>query len=196
MKNIIFDLGGVILKGKAKDILNKLDTTEEEYNELIKFFDNWNDMDITNMSIEEKFDSYNFSENTKSKYKDVLLKYYELRDLNTNLINLIKALKKNNRVYILSDNNKAASLYYKKLLNNLDGYVFSYEYKTIKKDGKLFDIFLDKYKLDPKDCYFVDDTEENILVANSRGINGILYKQNDEELIEYFKEIGLIWVKR
>ncbi len=192
MKNIIFDLGGVILKGKAKDVLNKLDLTEEEYNELIKFFDNWNDMDITNMSIEEKFDSYNFSENTKSKYKDVLLKYYELRDLNTNLINLIKELKKNNRVYILSDNNKAASLYYKKLLNNLDGYVFSYEYKTIKKDGKLFDIFLDKYKLDPKDCYFVDDTEENILVANSRGINGILYKQNDEELIEYFKEIGLI----
>ena len=192
MKNIIFDLNGVILKGKAKDVLNKLDLTEEEYNELIKFFDNWNDMDITNMSIEEKFDSYNFSENTKSKYKDVLLKYYELRDLNTNLINLIKELKKNNRVYILSDNNKAASLYYKKLLNNLDGYVFSYEYKTIKKDGKLFDILLNKYNLDPKDCYFVDDTEENILVANSRGINGILYKQNDEELIEYFKEIGLI----
>lgn len=192
MKNIIFDLNGVIVKGKARDVLNKLDLTEEEYNELIKFFDNWNDMDITDMNIEEKFASYNFSENTKSKYKDVLLKYYELRDLNTNLINLIKELKKNNRVYILSDNNKAASLYYKKLLNNLDGYVFSYEYKTIKKDGKLFDIFLDKYKLDPKDCYFVDDTEENILVANSRGINGILYKQNDEELIEYFKEIGLI----
>ena len=192
MKNIIFDLNGVIVKGKARDVLNKLDLTEEEYNELIKFFDNWNDMDITDMNIEEKFASYNFSENTKSKYKDVLLKYYELRDLNTNLINLIKELKKNNRVYILSDNNKAASLYYKKLLNNLDGYVFSYEYKTIKKDGKLFDIFLDKYKLDPKDCYFVDDTEENILVANSKGINGILYKQNDEELIEYFKEIGLI----
>ena len=192
MKNIIFDLNGVIVKGKARDVLNKLDLTEEEYNELIKFFDNWNDMDITDMNIEEKFASYNFSENTKSKYKDVLLKYYELRDLNTNLINLIKELKKNNRVYILSDNNKAASLYYKKILNNLDGYVFSYEYKTIKKDGKLFDIFLDKYKLDPKDCYFVDDTEENILVANSRGINGILYKQNDEELIEYFKEIGLI----
>lgn len=192
MKNIIFDLNGVIVKGKARDVLNKLDLTEEEYNELIKFFDNWNDMDITDMNIEEKFDSYNFSENTKSKYKDVLLKYYELRDLNTNLINLIKELKNNNRVYILSDNNKAASLYYKNILNNLDGYIFSYEYKTIKKDGKLFDILLNKYNLDPKDCYFVDDTEENILVANSKGINGILYKQNDEELIEYFKEIGLI----
>ena len=187
MKNIIFDLNGVIVKGKARDVLNKLDLTEEEYNELIKFFDNWNDMDITDMNIEEKFASYNFSENTKSKYKDVLLKYYELRDLNTNLINLIKELKKNNRVYILSDNNKAASLYYKKLLNNLDGYVFSYEYKTIKKDGKLFDIFLDKYKLDPKDCYFIDDSIDNINVAISKGINAHQFI-NNEDLIKYFKD--------
>lgn len=192
MKNIIFDLGGVILKGKAKDILNKLDLNESEYNELVKFFDDWNDMDTTDMGIEEKFNKYNFSNDIKSKYKDILIKYYELRDLNTNLINLIKELKKNNRVYILSDNNKDASLYYKSILNDLDGYVFSYEYKTIKKDGKLFDIFLDKYNLDSKDCYFIDDTKENILVANSKGINGILYKNNDEEIINYFKENNII----
>ncbi|MBQ9019247.1 MAG: HAD-IA family hydrolase [Bacilli bacterium] len=192
MKNIIFDLGGVILKGKAKDILKKIDLNESEYNELVRFFDDWNDMDTTDMSIEEKFNNYNFSNNIKSKYKDTLIKYYELRDLNTNLINLIKELKKKNKVYILSDNNKDASLYYKNILKDLDGYVFSYEYKTIKKDGKLFDIFLDKYKLNPKDCYFIDDTKENILVANSKGINGILYENNDEKIINYFKERGLI----
>ena len=65
--NIIFDLGGVILKGKAKDILEKLNPTEEEYNEMIGFFSDWNDMDITNMSIEEKFNNYNFSDNIKNK---------------------------------------------------------------------------------------------------------------------------------
>lgn len=191
MKSIVFDLGGVILKGKAKDILKKLNLKEEEYNELIKFFDNWNDMDTTDQSIEEKFNSYNFSDLIKSKYKDKLLKYYELRDLNTKLLDLIKELKKNNKVYILSDNNKDASLYYKNILKDLDGYMFSYEYKTIKKDGKLFDIFLDKYNLNPKDCYFIDDTKENILVAESKGINGILYT-NDEEIINYFKERGII----
>ena len=146
MKNIIFDLGGVILKGKAKDILKKIDLNESEYNELVRFFDDWNDMDTTDMSIEEKFNNYNFSNNIKSKYKDTLIKYYELRDLNTNLINLIKELKKKNKVYILSDNNKDASLYYKNILKDLDGYVFSYEYKTIKKDGKLFDIFFLKIR--------------------------------------------------
>ncbi len=190
--NIIFDLGGVILKGKAKDILKKINLNEEEYNEIIHFFDDWNDMDISNTSIEEKFNNYNFSNNIKSKYKDILIRYYELRDLNVKLLELIKELKKKNKVYILSDNNKDASLYYKSILNDLDGYVFSYEYKTIKKDGKLFDILLDKYDLDPKDCYFIDDTLENILVANSKGINTILYEDKDEEIINYFKERGLI----
>ena len=194
MKNIIFDLGGVILLGKAKDVIDKLNVNEDEYNELIDFFSNWNDMDTTDTSIEEKFNSYNFSDSIKSKYKDKLLKYYELRDVNKNLINLIKELKKNNRVYILSDNNKDASNYYKTIdgLNDLDGYVFSYEYKTIKKDGKLFDILLEKYNLNPSDCYFIDDTKENIEVANSKGINGILYEENDQEIINYFKERGII----
>ena len=194
MKNIIFDLGGVILLGKAKDVIDKLNVNEDEYNELIDFFSNWNDMDTTDTSIEEKFNSYNFSDSIKSKYKDKLLKYYELRDVNKNLINLIKELKKNNRVYILSDNNKDASNYYKTIdgLNDLDGYVFSYKYKTIKKDGKLFDILLEKYNLNPSDCYFIDDTKENIEVANSKGINGILYEENDQKIINYFKERGII----
>ena len=190
--NIIFDLNGVLLLGKAKSVLDKLNLKEEEYNELIKFFDNWNDMDTTDTSIEEKFNSYNFSLDIKNKYKDKLLKYYELRDFNKNLLNLIKELKKNNnKVYILSDNNKDASLYYKSILNDLDGYVFSYEYKTIKKDGKLFDIFLEKYNLDPKTCYFIDDTIENIKVAESYGMNGILY-EDDNKIINYFKERGII----
>lgn len=190
--NIIFDLGGVVLPGKAKDILKKLNPTEEEYNELIGFFSDWNDMDTTDMSIEEKFNNYNFSDNIKSKYKDKLLKYYELRTFNNTLINLIKELKKNNKVYVLSDNNKDASLYYKNVLKDIDDFVFSYEYKTIKKDGKLFDIFLDKYSLDPATCYFIDDTLENIEVAKSKGINGILYEDDDEKIINYFKERGLI----
>ena len=52
--NIIFDLGGVILLGKAKDVLDKLNIEEDEYNELIKFFDDWDRMDTTDETVEEK----------------------------------------------------------------------------------------------------------------------------------------------
>ena len=191
MKNIIFDLGNVILKGKASTTLDKLNPTEEEYNELIKFYDNWYNLDIDKETIEEKFNSYNFNEELTNKYKDKLLKYYELRDLNVELLDLIKKLKKNNKIYILSDNNKDASIYYKNLFSGLDGYVFSYEYKTIKKEKELFDIFLNKYNLDPSTCYFIDDSIENIEIAKSKGINTHQYI-NNEDLFKYFKDNNII----
>ena len=191
MKNIIFDLGGVILKGKASSVLDKLNPKVEEYNELLEFFNDWYNLDTDKQSIEEKYNSYNFSEEITNKYKDKLLKYYELRDLNLELLDLIQKLEKNNKVYILSDNNKDASLYYKKLFNGLDGYVFSYEYKTIKREGKLFDIFLNKYNLSPRECYFIDDSINNINVAISKGINSHQFIDN-EDLIKYFKDNNII----
>ena len=186
MKNIIFDLNNVITIGKAVSTLDKLNLAEEEYNELVKFFDDWYKLDADFQTIEEKFNSYNFNEKLVNKYKDKLLKYYLLRDLNTELLDIIKELRKNNKVYILSDNNKEASLYYKNLLD-LDGYVFSYEYKTVKREGKLFDIIIEKYNLNPKECYFIDDSIDNINVAISKGINAHQYI-NNEDLIKYFKD--------
>jgi len=193
MKNIIFDLGGVILKGKASSVLDKLSTTEEEYNTLLKFFDDWYKLDTDFQTIEEKFDSCNFSEEIINKYKDKLLKYYELRDLNKELLDLIKELKKNNKVYILSNYNRVAALYYKSLdgLKDLDGYVFSYEYKLVKPEEELFQIFLDKYNLKKEDCYFIDDTLDNINIAQSIGINAHQFIGN-EDLIKYFKDNNII----
>lgn len=193
MKNIIFDLGGVILKGKASSVLDKLNTTEEEYNTLLKFFDDWYKLDTDFQTIEEKFDSCNFSEEIINKYKDKLLKYYELRDLNKELLDLIKELKKNNKVYILSNYNRVAALYYKSLdgLKDLDGYVFSYEYKLVKPEEELFQIFLDKYNLKKEDCYFIDDTLDNINIAQSIGINAHQFIGN-EDLIKYFKDNNII----
>ena len=193
MKNIIFDLGGVILKGKASSVLDKLNTTEEEYNTLLKFFDDWYKLDTDFQTIEEKFDSCNFSEEIINKYKDKLLKYYELRELNKELLDLIKELKKNNKVYILSNYNRVAALYYKSLdgLKDLDGYVFSYEYKLVKPEEELFQIFLDKYNLKKEDCYFIDDTLDNINIAQSIGINAHQFIGN-EDLIKYFKDNNII----
>ena len=82
-------------------------------------------------------------------------------------------------------------MYYKKLFNGLDGYVFSYEYKTIKREGKLFDIFLNKYNLSPRECYFIDDSINNINVAISKGINSHQFIDN-EDLIKYFKDNNII----
>ena len=183
IKNIIFDLGGVILEDKTNTFLKDLNIDKDIYDQLNIFFDNWQEMDLGNCTLEEKYSSCNYSSIINDKYKEYLIYYYKYRKINNELLNIIDKLKMNNyNVYILSDNNKEAFEYYmsNNLFNNIDGYVISYEYKTLKRDGKLFDILLNKYNLKGNECYFIDDSLININEAKKHGINCYLYNNNDD----------------
>lgn len=135
------------------------------------------------MTLEEKFNKCNFSDEIRNSYKVFLTHYYEYRKINMDLINLINKLKENNyNVYILSNNNKECYEYYKKqvIFSNIDGWVVSCDYGALKDDGKLFDIFLNKYNLNPRECYFIDDKISNILEANKFGIKGYVFDENKD----------------
>ncbi len=59
IKNIVFDLGGVILKEKPISVLdNRVDIVT--YNELKRFFDGITELDTGNISLEELFNKCNF----------------------------------------------------------------------------------------------------------------------------------------
>ena len=185
MKNALFDLGGVLLTEKPISILKKINISSDDYNQIITFFKDWDKLDLGEQTLEEKFIECNFSEDTISKYKDILLKYYEIRDINTELIELIKRLKQNGyKVYILSDNNMESYIYYKnlELFSNIDGWTLSCEHNAVKEDGKLFEIIIDKFNLIPEESYFIDDKQLNIDLANKYSMKG--YKFDEKEDIE------------
>ena len=193
INNIIFDLGSVILKGKPVSILNSFNIDNKTYDILKIFFDNFHNLDLGLETLNDKFNQCNFKKDIEMKYKKILLEYYKYREINMDLINLINKLKLNNyNIYILSDNNKEAYLYYKENENfkDIDGWVMSCEYSTEKKDGKLFDILLKKYSLNPVDCYFIDDNIENIKIATKLGIKSYQFdeKNNIELLYEDMKK--------
>ena len=89
MKNIIFDIGGVITVGRAYTVLDDLNLDSNTYNILKEFFLNTEELDLGNMTLEEKFYSHNFNKEIEEKYKDYLLSYYKHRKLNMNIIDLI-----------------------------------------------------------------------------------------------------------
>ena len=185
MKNALFDLGGVLLTEKPISILKKININLNDYNQIITFFKDWDKLDLGEQTLEEKFIECNFSEDIISKYKDILLKYYEIRDINTELIELIKRLKQNGyKVYILSDNNMESYIYYKnlELFSNIDGWTLSCEHNAVKEDGKLFEIIIDKFNLIPEESYFIDDKQLNIDLANKYSMKG--YKFDEKEDIE------------
>ena len=188
MHNIVFDLGGVLLKDKPVSILKKININEADYNQLIKFFENWEKLDLGQQSLEEKFLECNFPDYVSFKYKDILLKYYEIRDINNDIIDLINILKRNNyKIYVLSDNNSESFKYYQNhvLFNNIDEWILSCDYKVLKSDGELFKIMLEKYNLDPEECYFIDDKQLNIDIANKYHIKGYTFDEKQDIKLLY-----------
>ena len=176
MKNIVFDLGGVVLKDSASSVLT--DVAPEIFEQLKIFFCDWDEMDLGMERLIDKYNKCNFPAEIDLLYKEKMIHYYLYREINMDLIKLMGLLKeKNYGVYVLSDNNYDASLYYQSsdLFKNVDGWVMSCDYHTLKKDGILFDIFIDKYKLDPNECYFIDDKKGNIEEAKKHNIYGFVF---------------------
>ncbi len=196
MKNIIFDLGEVLIKGKSASVLDKMSLSDEEYRILYKFFEDWDNLDLGIETLEEKYSKCNFNEEIDKKYKNILLSYYQMREFNMNMFSLAQILKtKGYKLFILSDNNAKPVRYYHsiKLFDIFDGWIISSDYHAVKKDGKLFEIMLDEYNLKPEECYFIDDNQENVTAAKKYGITGYVYneKENIDYLYKNMRENGI-----
>ncbi len=187
IKNIVFDLGSVLLKGNTKDVLNYIEITDDEYKELSTFFKYDEKLDLGLVSLDDKLSSSDIPNYLKKKYHNYLINYYEYRKIDFDLVRLLNYLNsKNYRIYVISDNNFECARYYERnlLFKNIKGWVFSCDYQSLKKDGKLFNILLNQYNLFADECYFIDDNKVNIDVAKSIGFKTFLYEDNYKELIK------------
>ena len=183
MKNIVFDLGGVILKDKPISILNDLNIDEDTYNRLKIFFDDWRKLNLGEETLEDKYKQCNFPKEHDNLYKDILVNYYKYREIDMRLIDCINKLKSNGyNIYILSNNNKECFEYYKKhpVFKDVDGWTLSCDYHAEKSNGKLFDIFIKSFNLNPSECYFIDNKLSNIEEGKKHGINGNTFCTNDD----------------
>lgn len=93
--------------------------------------------------------------------------------INQAMLDWSKKLQKNNIVTaILSNMPMEYTVMMRKdflWLENFHPIIFSSECKLIKPDRRIFDHILQCLKLNPEDCYFIDDNESNINMAKSIG---------------------------
>ncbi len=148
IKNVVFDVGGVILKGHPCDILENIDIDSELKKEInSKFFSNWSELDLGLVTLKEFFDKCNFSFGISDYLKDMLVNCYKYREFNKDIINLIHILKINNyNVYILSNNNYDTVDYLRSLdfYKDIDGDCFSCFYHFAKPDKEIYEILINK----------------------------------------------------
>lgn len=109
--------------------------------------------------------------------------FKELIHINYELVNYIKELKKEYRIYLLSN---AISSFLRRILkeNNLyelfNEVYISGEIKLIKPYQEYFNYVIEKESLDPSMCIMIDDNKKNIEGAISCNLNGIVFTNNKD----------------
>lgn len=129
----------------------------------------------------------------KIPYADFIEAFENWFTVNKELLPLIKKLRENYRVVLVSDNFAACSPAIRKneLINpHFDKLYFSDEEHVVKQDGKLFSLVLEKEGVLPGEAFFTDDQEKLVAVANGIGINARIF-QGAEELTIALKNMGI-----
>lgn len=200
IKNIIFDLGNVLIKYSPENFLEKYVAVENRK----KFFDvvfksqEWAELDRGTLTYDEVIRI--FSEKIPEE-KEAIKTLFNNKIIDTlspikENIAIMRNLKKNDySIYILSNFHQPAFEYIKEhwdFIKEFDGGVVSCYCHYLKPQGEIYQLLLKKYNLDPKETLFIDDTKKNIDGCEEQGIAGI-HLHTPEVLAELLKKYDIVF---
>ena len=188
--DIILDMGNVLLEWDKDKILQGVSDTKKDYLILDKtIFQSglWERLDLGTMSREElvlKVVSM-IGSTYQKKVEEVIWNWPSYIDIYREVFPVLSELKKKgDRIFVLSNTSK---VFYdlldeqlSPLKELLDGFVLSCDIKAIKPDLAMFKEILDKYQLDPANCIFLDDIEDNTSASEKLGIKAYQVKKRSD----------------
>ena len=185
---LIFDFFGVISTEVSPRWFSKR-YTEDEAKRLKE--DYMSMADVGRVTEDELFDY--LSNLSGEPADDIYREFMSYVNINSEIVDLIIRLKEKYKIVLLS--NALASWLHKILENNdlyrlFDHMVISGEEGIRKPSEQIYRLALSRAGIDARDAVFIDDNEKNTLAAESVGIHGIVYKDN-ENLISDLKALGI-----
>ena len=181
VKNIVFDLGNVLISFKPSEYFEK-----NNYPEAIKAkiltdifgSEEWLMLDNGDISTADAIEA--ISKRSSLKREEIAHIFNLRTDLMFPLdpnVRLLPALKKRGfKLYYLSNFpldifDEVSTGYF--FFKHFDGGLISAEVKFSKPDPGIYKILFEKYSILPEESLFIDDNEKNVRTAESLGMKGI-----------------------
>lgn len=200
IKNVIFDLGGVLIDWNPKYMYRTIFDTEEEIDTFLAdicTFE-WNEQQDGGRTIAEAnkvlIDKY-------PQWKPQIEAFYGrwvemLGDAIQGTVDILQQIydDKNYRLYALTNWSAetwpvAVDRFH--FLQYFEGILVSGQEKLKKPDPKIYQMILDRYGLNPSECIFIDDNARNVAAAEAEGIKSIIFTTS-ENLGRELKKMNII----
>jgi len=206
IKNIIFDLGGVIINLDTQRTINAMsELTGKNFDQ---FYSQSRQSELFNFLDKGQLSENDFFERLKKElsYKggsDLLLEAWNamLLDVPEKRLDVLVEMKHNYNTFLLSNTCEShidafeAELYREHGVKNFNDYFdkvyYSCRVGLRKPDKEIFELVLRENNLIPEETVFIDDTIQHVQAAGSLGINSYLLQKN-MEVGDLLKQLKLL----
>ncbi len=196
LRNIILDVGDVLLEYRWKEMLLDYGMEEDKAEELgdLLFSDPlWEEFDVALRPWEDIVEDYVKKYPQYAEEITWFVNHGELMQVpRPDVWEQVHALKeKGYNLYILSNySEKLFALHTKEapFLQDMDGMVVSYQIHKKKPEPEIYEYLLGKYQLRPEECLFFDDRPVNCQGAENVGIAAMVV-ESGQQLAEELRRL-------
>lgn len=200
IKNIVFDMGGVLIHYQPLEIISHLRLPPEDekmiYREVFRTVE-WVQMDRGVASEEEAVLA--MERRLPERLHGALARAIrwwelELRPME-GMAELLAELKgMGYGIYLLSNASVRQPEYFDRIPGSqyFDGKIVSAFYKLLKPQHEIFELLLREFSLRAGECFFVDDNHENVESAVFNGFSGAVFDGDVPRLRRQLNEAGVL----
>ncbi len=195
-KNIVFDVGGVLMSYRWLEHIRETIPDEDKAKDFAhRMFDDplWLEFDIELRPFDDVVEDYVKKYPEDEKHFRYVLGHLEGMPLPRERVwKKVHELKEAGyRIYLLS--NYSSRMFHTHtdglpFHEDVDGRVISYEVHHLKPHREIYEDLFSKYDLDPAECLFFDDRQENVDGGRKCGMDGrVIY--SEEALLGYLDRL-------
>ena len=190
IKNIIFDMGGVLIRFDPQYFIARLGISGEDaallYQEVFRSVE-WVQLDRGTISERQAIEQ--MMQRIPARLQDAVQKLVSIWDRPIlpieGMAELIGELKHAGyRIYLLSNASLRQPDYWSRVPGHelFDGTLISADVQLLKPEAAIYHLLLEKFSLKGEECLFIDDNAGNIEGAVNCGIHGVVFHGDTAKL--------------
>ena len=199
IKNIIFDMGGVLIEWRPDKLIARLGFEGEDAALLLReiFGDQeWVGLDRGRVSEEEAMAAFRerLPERLHSAIEPLVCWWRDPLWPIPGMAGLIAELKGlGYGIYLLSNATSALHGYFPRIpgSEHFDGMVVSADHKLLKPQHELYEVLFARCGLDPAECFFLDDSPANVDAAITLGLRAAVFDGDLPRLRRAMRKAGI-----
>ena len=199
IKNIVFDMGNVIIRFDRDAFIDRFGVSEEDRRILLReifLSPEWVMMDRGTLTDEQAADI--LCPRVPEHLRDIarkLIGFWDRPILEVEGIEpLIEELKdKGYGIYLMSNASCRQPDYWQRVpaARFFDGTLISYSVKLVKPMPEIYEKFFEKFSLKREECFFIDDSPANIEASLYVGMPGAVFHNDIHRLRRELRAAGV-----